>query len=164
MNDSSEDEKYNNEEGGYDDRDVVSSEQEYYKPPTEFSYHHTQQLGGSNEQWDMFGGTEAVQLGQYKMKVSSDQQFMDDISRVYNMGDWNFTNNDTQIMLEAKPNWKSFKIPELYVAGYYLYKNGLSNDHLDIAQNILTDIENPRYQFIKYARYWQKILLKSIRI
>lgn len=55
-------------------------------------------------------------------------------------------------------NWLRFKVPLIYVLGYYVYKHDFSRNSIDYTLGFVDKGTEEKYEIIKSARHWKWIL------
>jgi hypothetical protein len=116
---------------------------------------HERATHGDDEGWKDLHGRDYI--GDYPIYQTPEQIFRADVMQILQGDLFDLHKQDKRIIVGNidKLHWKLYKIPKMYVAGYYLNKHKLKQANLDAIQKIVGD---DLYQPIKYSRYWANIL------
>jgi hypothetical protein len=102
-------------------------------------------------------------LGDRPVYISPDQMFRNEVTLILQSARFEFDVRDKQVLVKHLDDlhWKHFKLPLLYVAGYYVFKHKMTKRAFTRVTAILKDMEHRPilpYETLKYARYWERIL------
>ncbi len=110
---------------------------------------------GEDEGWKDLANREFI--GDYPMYQTPEQVFKATVTQILTTDLFKLDKRDKQIIVGHLDtmNWKLFKIPTMYVAGYYLNKHKMSESAM---KQIVATAGPDLFLHVKYARYWSSIL------
>ena len=92
--------------------------------------------------------------------LSPEERFRADVQKILIFKELELDKHDKQLIVGRIQtlNWITFKVPLLYILGYYVASKNFSRRSISYALQHLEKDKEEKFELIKYARYWKSII------
>lgn len=142
-----------------DEQFIEDPFQSDYKQDIKFGYKDLERIGQAGETWQILPSMSQDEMRSLsptdRFTVYVQNILIHDKSIPLQLGD-----KEAIIGKIDKVNWVQYKVPLLYVAGYYIWKNKFRLNPLLVIKDKIDNSNLTLYDVVKYGRYWEHILSK----